>query len=108
MFACVYSLGLKSYEMLVNCAYAFSPLMEQTTEHTVLLDIEGCEVLFGSPHEIAKEIARHASNLGFKANVAIAQNPDAAIHAARFFNGITFIAPGKEANRLGGLPLSTL
>jgi len=39
---------------LVNCAYAFSPLVEETPEH-VVLDIEGCELLFGSPREIAKK-----------------------------------------------------
>jgi len=92
----------------VNCAYAFSPLVEETAENTVVLDIEGCELLFGSPREIAKEIARHAAALGLKVNVAIAQNPDAAIHAARCFAGITIIPSGCEAKRLGELPLEAL
>jgi protein ImuB len=108
MFACVHSPNLKNYTTLVNCAYAFSPLVEETAENTVVLDIEGCELLFGSPREIAKEIARQAAKLGLKANVAAAQNPDAAIHAARCFTGVTVIAPGKEANRLGDLPLEAL
>jgi protein ImuB len=108
MFACVYSPDLKNYAALVNCAYAFSPLVEETAENTVVLDIEGCELLFGSPREIAKEIARHAAKLGLKANVAVAQNPDAAIHAARYFTGITVIAPGTESKRLGDLPLGAL
>ena len=108
MFACVYSPNLENYAALVNCAYAFSPLVEETTENTVVLDIEGCELLFGSTREIAKEIARQAANLGLKANVAAAQNPDAAIHAARCFTGVTVIAPGKEAKRLGDLPLEAL
>ncbi|MEK6406664.1 MAG: DNA polymerase Y family protein [Acidobacteriota bacterium] len=109
MFACVYSPDLKQrYAALVDCAYAFSPLVEETAGNTVVLDIEGCELLFGSPREIAKEIARHAAELGLKVNVAIAQNPDAAIHAARCFSGITVIDPGKEAKRLGDLPLASL
>jgi len=108
MFACVYSPDLKNYAALVNCAYAFSPLVEETAENTVVLDIEGCELLFGSPREIAKEIARQAAKLGLKANVAAAQNPDVAIHAARCFTGVTVIAPGKEAKRLGDLPLEAL
>jgi protein ImuB len=108
MFACVYSPDLESYAALVNCAYAFSPLVEETAESTVVLDIEGCELLFGSPREIAKEITRQAAKLGLKVNVAVAQNPDAAIHAARCFTGITVIAPGKESKRLGDLPLEAL
>ncbi|HLF82649.1 MAG TPA: hypothetical protein VI837_00580, partial [Blastocatellia bacterium] len=108
MFACVYSPNLKTYAALVDCAYAFSPLVEETAENTVVLDIEGCELLFGSPRDIAKEIARHAAKLGLKVNVAVAQNPDAAIHAARCFTGVTVIAPGKESKRLGDLPLGAL
>jgi len=108
MFACVYSPDLKNYAALVDCAYSFSPLVEETAGNTVVLDIEGCELLFGSLREIAKEIARHAAKLGLKANVAVAQNPDAAIHAARFFTGVTAIASGKETKRLADLPLEAL
>jgi len=110
MFACIHSPGQQKERtaFLADCAYAFSPLVEETAKNTVVLDIEGCELLFGSPREIAKEIARHAAKLGLKANVATAQNPDAAIHAARCFTGITVIAPGKEAKRLGYLPLEAL
>lgn len=110
MFACIHSPGPQKEcrALLVSCAYAFSPLVEETAENTVVLDIEGCELLFGSPREIAKEIARHAAELGLKVNVAIAHNPDAAIHSARCFAGITVIPPGKEANRLGNLPLVAL
>jgi protein ImuB len=108
MFACVYSPNLKNYAALVDCAYAFSPQVEETAADTVVLDIEGCELLFGSPREIAKEIARHAAKLGLKVNVAVAQNPDAAIHAARCFTGVTVIASGKEAKQIGDLPLEAL
>ena len=108
MFACVYSPDLKNFAALVDCAYAFSPLVEETAENTVVLDIEGCDLLFGSPREIAKEIVHHAAKLGLKVNVAVAQNPDAAIHAARCFPGITVIVPGKEAKHLGDLPLEAL
>jgi protein ImuB len=108
MFACVYSPNLESARSLVDCAYAFSPLVEETAENTVVLDIEGCELLFGSPRDVAKEIARHAAKLGIKGNVAVAHNPDAAIHAARCFTGVTVIAPGKESKHLGDLPLAAL
>lgn len=108
MFACVYSPNLESARSLVDCAYAFSPLVEETAENTVVLDIEGCELLFGSPRDVAKEIARHAAKLDLKVNVAVAHNPDAAIHAARCFAGVTVIAPGKESKHLGDLPLAAL
>ena len=110
MFACLHSSGHQKEcrAALVNCAYAFSPLVEEATADTVVLDIEGCELLFGSPRDIAKEIARHAAELGIKVNVAIAQNADTAIHAARCFAGITVIPSGCEANRLGSLPLEAL
>ena len=84
MFACVHSREKNCKALLVDCAYAFSPLVEETADDTVVLDIEGCELLFGSHPEIAKEIARYAARLGLKINVAVAQNPDAAIHAAVF------------------------
>src|SRR5713226_6445451 len=110
MFVCIHSTGPQKEcsALLVSCAYAFSLLVEETAENTVALDIEGCELLFGSSREIAKEIARHAVGLGLKVHVAIAQNPDAAIHAARCFAGVTVIPPGKEANRRGNLPLVAL
>ena len=108
MFACIYSPDLKNHTSLVNCAYAFSPLVEETADSTIVLDIEGCELLFGSPREIAKEIARHAAEQGLKVNVAVALNPDAAIHAARYFTGITIIDSANKAKRLGGLPLAAL
>ena len=110
MFACIHSPGYQKEcgALLVNCAYAFSPLVEETADNTVVLDIEGCELLFGSPREIAKEIARHAARQGLKVNVAVAQNPDAAIYAARCFAGITIIPSGCEAKRLADLPLDAL
>lgn len=108
MFASVCSKQELCGALLVNCAYAFSPLVEESAVDTVTLDIEGCELLFGSPRQIAKAIARHAEELGLKANVAVAENPDTAIHAARCFSNITVITPGNEAKRLGDLPLAAL
>jgi len=108
MFACVHSKRRDCGASLKDCAYAFSPLVEERSGGIVVLDIEGCELLFGSPREIAKEIASHAAKLGLKVNVAVAGNPDAAIHAAKNFPGLTIIPSGCEAKRLGGLPLKSL
>jgi len=105
MFACVYAVGVCDRSALVELAYGFSPKVEETTCDTVVIDIEGCEMLFGQPRDTAIAIARQAARIGIKANVAIASKPDAAIHAARAFNGVTIIPPGEELNRLGDLPM---
>ena len=98
---------------LPEFAYAFSPLVEEVDSQTIVMDVEGCALLFGSPYELANQIARQAKSkepggLGFQVNVALAANPDAAIHAAKFCRGVTFTAAGEELTCLGGLPLKDL
>ena len=111
MFACIHGQSLPLTPSLAEFAYAFSPLLEETATDTVVLDIDGCELLFGSAYELANEIVDCARNppeaggLGSKVNVALAANPDAAIYAATFFEGITYIAPGEEHTALGDLPI---
>ena len=108
MFACVYATGVSDRLALVELAYGFSPRVEETACDTVVLDIEGCELLFGRPRDTAIAIARQAARLGIKSNVAVASNPDSAIHAARAFNGVTVIPPGEELKRLGHLPVKAV
>jgi len=114
MFACIYTQNFVDRVSLSDFAYAFSPLVEETAVDTVVLDVEGCELLFGSAYELVNEIGRRAiqpktsGGLDCKVNVALAGNPDAAIHAAKFFKGITFISPGEELNCLGALPIEAL
>lgn len=93
---------------LLDCAQAFSPRVEDTAADTVLADLAGLEQLFGPAAKIARDLARRASEMGLEAHVAVASNPDAAVHAARGFPGVTVIPPGKEAERLGILPVETL
>lgn len=104
----------KESRFLEEFAYAFSPFVEVTTPNTVVIDVDGCELLFGSAYELAKNISKCAvkkkdlGGLECKVNVALAANPDTAIHAARFCKGITFTAPGEELICLGDLPLKAL
>jgi len=113
MFACIYS-GKLSDVSLRDFAYSFSPRVEETAGDTVVIDVRGCELLFGSAYELANEIVNRAAKpravggLGGKINVAIAANPDAAIYAARYFKGVTFISPGEELTCLGELPIALL
>jgi len=97
-----------AHAVLLDCAQAFSPRVEDTAADTIVLDIAGLERLFGPPAKLAQDLARRASELGLEANVAVAANPDAAIHAARGFASVTIIPPGKQAERLGSLPVDVL
>ena len=114
MFTCIYCPSGSNEGVLANFAYSFSPLVEATAPNTVLLDVDGCELRFGSAYELANEIARHAvrsaavGGLGSRVNVALAGNPDTAVFAAKFFKGITFIASGEELTALGELPIEKL
>jgi protein ImuB len=97
-----------AHAALLDCAQSFSPCVEDTAPDTVLLDLSGLESLFGSLPKIARDIARHTSDLGLETNVATAFNPDTARFAARGFAGVTVVPEGKEAERLGNLPLDVL
>lgn len=107
MFICIHAPDLRRGALL-DCACAFSPRVEQTSADTVVLDMDGFEHLFGSPREMAGRIARRAAEMGLRVNVAVAGNPDAAVHAARGRRGITVIPPAQEAKFLGSLPLEIL
>src|SRR5882672_2019807 len=124
MFACIYGRafpesGRDAATLLIDLAFTFSPLVEQTGTDTVVLDVDGQELLFGAPVgsgvpetdwalNIANEITRRATLSDVKVNVSIAANPDVAIHAARSFKGITLIPVGEGLRKLGGLPLKML
>ncbi len=97
-----------AHAALLDLGLSFSPRVEDTTADTVVLDLAGLEKLFRSPEKIACNLARRASELKLEAHIAVAANPEAAIHAARGFPGITLILPGQETERLGGLPLEVL
>ncbi len=97
-----------AHAALLDCAQAFSPRVEDTAADTVIADLSGLEQLFGMPAKIARDLAKRASDLGLEAHVAVAANPEAALHAARGFSGVTVIPPGKESERLGTLSLEAL
>jgi protein ImuB len=114
MFAGLHGKNLSDGLSLAEFAYSFSPFVEEVGADTVVIDVEGCGLCFGSSYELATLIAKQAcasqqsGGLGARVNVALAANPDAAIHAAKLFSGITFSAPGEELTCLGPLPVSAL
>ena len=133
MFACIYGRSVPNFEVsasegaekatsaLVSLAFEFSPLVEQTSAATVVLDIGGQGILFGTPkaeesstdeieaaRNLANAIARRATALVLKISVAVAANPDVAIHAARSFKGVTIIPNGDELSELRDLSIKTI
>lgn len=97
-----------AHAALLDCAHGFSPRVESTAPDTILVDLAGLDQLFGAPPKMARELARRVTAIGLEARIGVAANPDAALHAARGFPGITVIPPGKEAARLGELAIDVL
>jgi protein ImuB len=104
-----------AYAALLDCAWTISPRVEdgakreeQDFSDTAVLDIAGCETLFGSPDKIAHDLRRVASEVGFETNVAVAGSPLAAVCAAQGFTGVTVISDGEEGLRIGRLSLEAL
>src|ERR687897_2748849 len=110
MFACIYAPQVS----LTEFAYGFSPVVEEVRDGTVVIDVEGCELLFGSAYQLANAVAQRAQKpqteggVESTVSVAIAANPDAAIHAATYLKGITYVSPGEELTCLGEFPIDRL
>jgi protein ImuB len=97
-----------AHAALLDCAQSFSPEVEDTSPGTVLLNLAGLEPLLGPLPKIARDLAQRVSQMELEANLAVAANPDAALLAARGFPGVTLIPEGREAERLGDLPVDVL
>jgi protein ImuB len=114
VFACIHAQRIPANLSLPEFAYNFSPVVEQARDATIVIDVDGCELLFGSAYQLATEIASRAKKsrthggLESTVSVAIAANPDAAIHAATRLQGITFVSPGEELTCLGEFPVDHL
>jgi protein ImuB len=127
MFACIHGRGVSESAAdsetlvltLVELAFTFSPLVEQTSADTIVLDVEGQGLLFGEiavrandernvRRNLANAIVKRANHLHLTVNVAMAANADAAIHAARSFKGVTIIDAGDELLHLGALSIKRL
>src|SRR5882724_2782934 len=127
MFACIHGRSVSESAAdsgamvltLVELAFTFSPLVEQTSADTIVLDVEGQDLLFGEMavpandernvmRNLANAIVQRANHLYLTVNVAMAANADAAIHAARSFKGVTIIDAGDELVHLGTLSIKNL
>ncbi len=97
-----------THSAMLDVAHAFTPRVEDTAPDTLLLDLAGLERLYGASARMARELASRVGAVGMEANLAVAANPEAAMHAARGFHGVTVITAGQEAQRLAALPLQVL
>jgi protein ImuB len=98
MFACLHGPSAD----LSHIAEAFSPCFERTAPDTVVFRIDVLRRLYGMPRDIAQAIADRA---GGNVNIAIAENAEAAILAARNFPGIS-VAPSLKPLDVTSLPLT--
>lgn len=90
---------------LLELAYSFSPLIEETSESTLVMDITGLAWRFGSYRVIANLIAESAIAAGLAVHVAVSSDLDTAIHLARGKVGVEYVPPGDELKHLALLPL---
>jgi protein ImuB len=98
--------GVEITPPLLDLAFTFSPMVEQTTADTVVLDVSGQDLLFGSVvdawrdaacgRNLATAIICQSKAVGLKVNIAVAANIDVAIHTARLIKGVTIIPAGEE------------
>jgi protein ImuB len=97
-----------AHAALLDLGWSISPHIEDQAPDTIIADITGLTSLLGTQKNIADQITQRASKLGLQVHVAIAANPEAALHAARGFPGITLIPEGKEEKCLSTLPIRAL
>jgi protein ImuB len=100
--------------ILLECAGAFSPRVEDQSEETAFLcaiDIAGTESLFGPPEMLAKSLLQRIRSLGITTRLTISSNFHAAVCLSRGLAPrfpVKEIAHGNEATELAPLPLTVL
>ena len=101
-------------EILLECAGAFSPRIEDRSGENVFLcgiDITGTKSLFGPPHVLGRSLLERVRSLGISARVTVSENFHAAACLAMDVSqgpALRVIARGEEASSLAPLLLSVL
>jgi protein ImuB len=105
----------RAFAELSSIADQFSPRVETVAQPeelssgaTMFLDIANSNRLLGTADQIAEALLRKVCATGYDASVAVSRNANAALLAARGFEGIIVIEPGSEAQTLSPLPLTVL
>jgi protein ImuB len=97
-----------AHAALLDVAWSVSPRVEDSAQDTIVLDLEGLGLLFGSDENVAHELAQRVSRVELVPRIAVASNIEVAVHAARGFSGITIIPAGEERQRLSSLSVKVL
>jgi len=99
----------ETLERLANRALRFSPIVEPVEPNTLLVDITGCQRLFGSEESIAHQAADWLTQAGFYSRAAIADTVGAAYALATAgIEPLTLAAVGQASASLASLPPSAL
>jgi protein ImuB len=100
--------------ILLECAGAFSPRVEEQSEDTAFIcgiDIAGTRSLFGPPETLARRLVERVRAVGVRACVTVSGNLHAAVCMARGLPPsatVKVIPRGEEAAALAELPLAVL
>jgi protein ImuB len=97
--------------VLLEAAAQFSPRIEEVSAANAcsfVLDVAGCELLFGPAEEMAVQIREAMAAAGFRVSVAVSANFHVARIKAATGRGITIVPAGEEAAALAKLPLRAL
>jgi protein ImuB len=97
--------------VLLETAAQFSPRIEEVSAANAcsfVLDVAGCELLFGPSEQMAAQVREAMAVAGFRVSVAVSANFHVARIKAATGRGITIVPAGEEATSLAKLPLSAL
>lgn len=85
-------------ERLAAWALRFSPLVEPVPPDLLLLDITGCQHLFGSERRLAQQLLQSVQQRGFHARCAVADTVGAAIALATAGHETLIVVPAEETS----------
>jgi protein ImuB len=82
-----------AHTILHGIACTFSPRIESVSSRpgTYALDVRGMNILFGDATQLADKLRQRIMTAGFLANVAVAENFDAAVCLAYGRTGVTVV-----------------
>jgi protein ImuB len=97
--------------VLLETAAQFSPRIEEVSAANAcsfVLDVAGCELLFGPIAQMAARMREAMAAAGFRVSIVVSANFHVARLKAATGRGITIVPAGEEAASLAKLPLSAL
>jgi protein ImuB len=94
-------------EHLADACDRYTPLVALDPPHGLILDVAGCDHLFGGEEALCRDLRARLLRAGFGSKVSIAGTPDAARALVRFGRPL-IVAPGEEALAVRPLPVAAL